>query len=146
MKHMKKVFLFVISALVLLTAAVPDKTTTIFVIGDSTAANKDTTGGKQERGWAMMLQGSFDTDYIVVDNHAVNYRRQPPGRCPLRGDTRTETVSHSALTMSMSSLHRFSVIFILVPTAIKSSIVGCPVPLTDVACSPLYPSVHSVRS
>ena len=133
-------------AVLLLMAAVPDKTTTIFVIGDSTAANKDTTGGKQERGWAMMLQDCFDADYIVVDNHAVNYRRQPPGRCPLRGDSYTETVSHSALTISMSSLHRFSVIFILVPTAIKSSIVGCPVPLTDVACSPLYPSVHSVRS
>ena len=36
-----------------LTAAVPDRTTTIFVIGDSTAANKDISGGKQERGWAM---------------------------------------------------------------------------------------------
>ena len=72
--NMKKVFLFAISALVLLTAAVPDKTTTIFVIGDSTAANKDTTGGKQERGWAMMLQNCFDADYIVVDNHAVNGR------------------------------------------------------------------------
>ena len=23
---------------------------------------------------------------------------------------------------------------------------GCPVPFTDVACSPLYPSVHRVRS
>ena len=71
---MKRVILFAISALVLLTAAMPDKTTTIFVIGDSTAANKDTTGGKQERGWAMMLQNYFDADYIVVDNHAVNGR------------------------------------------------------------------------
>ena len=71
---MKKVFLFAITALVLLTAAMPDKTTTIFVIGDSTAANKDTTGGKQERGWAMMLQNCFDANYIVVDNHAVNGR------------------------------------------------------------------------
>ena len=52
----------------------PDKRTTIFVIGDSTAANKDTTGGKKERGWAMMLQGCFDANYIVVDNHAVNGR------------------------------------------------------------------------
>ena len=43
-----------------LTAAVPDKTTTIFVIGDSTAANKDISGGKQERGWAMALQCYFD--------------------------------------------------------------------------------------
>ena len=55
-------------------AATSDKTTTIFVIGDSTAANKDTTGGKVERGWAMMLQNCFDADHIVVDNHAVNGR------------------------------------------------------------------------
>lgn len=57
-----------------LTAATKDKSTTIFVIGDSTAANKDTTGGKVERGWAMMLQDCFDPDFIVVDNHAVNGR------------------------------------------------------------------------
>lgn len=71
---MKKAFIAVIAALLMLTAATPDKTTTIFVIGDSTAANKDTTGGKQERGWGMMLQDCFDPDYIVVDNHAVNGR------------------------------------------------------------------------
>lgn len=71
---MKKMILGAISAIVLLTAAVPDKTTTIFVIGDSTAANKDTTGGKQERGWAMKLQDCFNPNYIVVDNHAVNGR------------------------------------------------------------------------
>ena len=77
MKHFKLVLTAL--ALLLFVSAMPDKTTTIFVIGDSTAANKDTTGGKQERGWAMMLQDCFDADYIVVDNHAVNYRRQPPG-------------------------------------------------------------------
>jgi pectinesterase len=60
--------------LLLLAAAMPDKSTTIFVIGDSTAANKDISGGKQERGWAMMLQDCFDDSYIVVDNHAVNGR------------------------------------------------------------------------
>lgn len=56
-----------------LTAATKDKTTTIFVIGDSTAANKDVSHGKKERGWAMALQCYFD-DHIVVDNHAVNGR------------------------------------------------------------------------
>ena len=73
---MKKLtFCSLIAALVLLlTAATKDKSTTIFVIGDSTAANKDTTGGKVERGWAMMLQNCFDPEYIVVDNHAVNGR------------------------------------------------------------------------
>ena len=58
---------------VLCVAATTDKTTTIFIIGDSTAANKDISGGKQERGWGMALQCFFD-DNIVVDNHAVNGR------------------------------------------------------------------------
>ena len=72
---MKSKFVFLILAgALLLSAMTPDKTTTIFVIGDSTAAQKDTTGGKQERGWGMMLQQCFDADYIVVDNHAVNGR------------------------------------------------------------------------
>ena len=65
---------FVAVALLILTAATEQKATTIFVIGDSTAANKDTTGEKQERGWAMVLQNYFDANYIRVDNHAVNGR------------------------------------------------------------------------
>jgi pectinesterase len=73
---MKKAMIFsiLLSAVLLFTAATKDHTTTIFVIGDSTAAKKDTTTGKVERGWAMMLQNCFDPDYIVVDNHAVNGR------------------------------------------------------------------------
>ena len=47
---------------------------TIFVVGDSTAANKDTTGGKLERGWGQMLQDFFNKNYVVVDNHALNGR------------------------------------------------------------------------
>ena len=70
---MKKL-LAIVAAFLLLTSAMPEKTTTIFVIGDSTAANKDTTGGKQERGWAMVLQEYFDEHMITVDNHAVNGR------------------------------------------------------------------------
>lgn len=50
-----------------------DKTKTIFMIGDSTMANKDISGDKQERGWGMMLQNYFD-DGIIVDNHAMNGR------------------------------------------------------------------------
>ncbi|MDY3848970.1 MAG: rhamnogalacturonan acetylesterase [Prevotella sp.] len=46
---------------------------TVFMIGDSTMANKDTTGGKQERGWGMVLQQYFDSK-VIVDNHAVNGR------------------------------------------------------------------------
>lgn len=36
-------------------------------------ANKDTTGGKQERGWGMVLQEYFSKG-VVIDNHAVNGR------------------------------------------------------------------------
>ena len=70
---MKKLLLAAL-ALFMLTSMTKDKVTTIFVIGDSTAAKKDISGGKQERGWAMALKCYFDTAYIRVDNHAVNGR------------------------------------------------------------------------
>ena len=67
-------FLLTLSATVLLLLTSADrKATTVFIIGDSTAANKDISNGKQERGWGMALQCFFD-DNIVVDNHAVNGR------------------------------------------------------------------------
>lgn len=50
-----------------------NKVTTIFVIGDSTAAEKNHPASTPERGWGMVLQGCFD-DKILVDNHAVNGR------------------------------------------------------------------------
>ena len=69
------IVLSVIAALVLVfSAAVEDKTTTIFIIGDSTAAKKDLSTGSPERGWGMALQCYFDSAYIRVDNHAVNGR------------------------------------------------------------------------
>lgn len=72
MKQLRLLLSLVVACLIL-TAATIDKSTTIFVIGDSTAANKDISKGKQERGWAMALQAYFD-DNILVDNHAVNGR------------------------------------------------------------------------
>lgn len=71
MKQFK--YLFVTFALLLFASAIPEKTTTIFIIGDSTAANKDISSGKQERGWGMVLQSYFD-DNIRVDNRALNGR------------------------------------------------------------------------
>ncbi len=47
--------------------------TTIFMIGDSTMANKDISHDRKERGWGMALQCFFD-DNIRIDNHAVNGR------------------------------------------------------------------------
>ena len=73
---MKQVrLLAVLMVLVLLcTSAINQKTTTIFVIGDSTAAKKDLSKGSPERGWGMALQCYFDEAFIRVDNHAVNGR------------------------------------------------------------------------
>lgn len=68
-----RIFLAVLTLLMLTSAFTMRKTVTVFMIGDSTMANKDTTGGKQERGWGMMLQQYFKSG-VVVDNHAVNGR------------------------------------------------------------------------
>jgi pectinesterase len=68
---MKKILLFLF--VILAVAADKERTTTIFMIGDSTMANKDISGGKQERGWGMALQCYFD-DNIRISNHALNGR------------------------------------------------------------------------
>lgn len=70
---MRKVMLATL-ALFLLTASTQQKVTTIFIIGDSTAAKKDLSTGSPERGWGMALQCFFDNTFIRVDNHAVNGR------------------------------------------------------------------------
>lgn len=59
--------------LIVLSSFKSDRHRTIFMVGDSTMANKDISGDKQERGWGMMLMNYFD-DNIIVDNHAVNGR------------------------------------------------------------------------
>lgn len=72
---MKKISILAVALLlaVVFTAFKKNNAITVFMIGDSTMANKDISGGKLERGWGMMLQGFF-TDDVVVDNHAVNGR------------------------------------------------------------------------
>ncbi len=70
---MKKILMAALT-LLMLTSMTNDKVTTIFVIGDSTAAKKDLSKGSPERGWGMALQCYFDDQYIRVDNHAVNGR------------------------------------------------------------------------
>ncbi|MCK9160779.1 MAG: pectin esterase, partial [Bacteroidaceae bacterium] len=51
-----------------------DKSTiTVFMIGDSTMANKDISGGNPERGWGMVLPGFFTED-VQVKNYARNGR------------------------------------------------------------------------
>lgn len=50
-----------------------DDSVTIFMIGDSTMANKILRGGNRERGWGQVLPGFF-TENVKVDNHALNGR------------------------------------------------------------------------
>ncbi len=72
---MKKTILLSVFAVfvLLLSAFKAENKITIFMIGDSTMANKDISDDKQERGWGMMLQNFFTED-VLVDNHAVNGR------------------------------------------------------------------------
>lgn len=72
MKILKTISLVAI-CLFVMTAFKQDHVTTIFMIGDSTMANKNISKGSPERGWGMVLQCYFD-DGIRVDNHAVNGR------------------------------------------------------------------------
>lgn len=69
----KKLSLLLCLAMTLFVMTSSTKITTIFVIGDSTAAEKSNFKDNPERGWGMVLQGFFD-DKILVDNHAVNGR------------------------------------------------------------------------
>ena len=60
-------------ALFVMTSFTADKVITIFMIGDSTMANKSLKDGNLERGWGMVLSCYFD-DPVVIENHAVNGR------------------------------------------------------------------------
>ena len=71
---MKQNFFFLLFFIGISLVLTADKAKTIFVVGDSTAANKDTSGGKLERGWGQMLQNFFNQNFVVVDNHALNGR------------------------------------------------------------------------
>lgn len=70
---MKKLTLL-FSLLLLLSFTCKKKQITIFMIGDSTMANKTTPSDHpMERGWGMSLHEFFNSK-IKVDNHAVNGR------------------------------------------------------------------------
>lgn len=70
---MKKILSWFACLFLVLALTSGSKVTTVFVIGDSTAAEKGNAKNNPERGWGMVLQGCFD-DKIIVDNHAVNGR------------------------------------------------------------------------
>src|SRR5574344_559183 len=62
-----------ILCVMILSAFKSDNIITVFMIGDSTMANKSIDNGNLERGWGMVLSGFFTED-VKVDNHALNGR------------------------------------------------------------------------
>lgn len=70
---MKKLLSGVVILFVLLTAFKAERKPVIYMIGDSTMANKNLAKGNPERGWGHMLPGFLSSD-IRVDNHAQNGR------------------------------------------------------------------------
>jgi len=72
---MKKITLIPLSITVILLLAafnLIQQTTTVYIIGDSTAANK-LAKAYPETGWGMELQSFFKND-VIVDNRALNGR------------------------------------------------------------------------
>ena len=70
---MKKILTITLMVSLLFCLTSSKKQVTIFMIGDSTMADKDMKKAPEERGWGMVLQG-FLTENVIVDNHAVNGR------------------------------------------------------------------------
>lgn len=71
---MKKILLLgAVVIIALLTSFKTERKPVIYLIGDSTMADKNLAMGNPERGWGQMLPG-FLSSGIVVDNHAQNGR------------------------------------------------------------------------
>jgi len=79
---------YLVLALATLTATLSftlvQKKTTLYIIGDSTAANKDPKA-YPETGWGMALQSFFKAD-VTVDNRALNGRSTKSFRAEKRWD------------------------------------------------------------
>lgn len=73
MKNYLKILSLSLIGILLMVSAKKESPVTVFMIGDSTMANKDYSHDRKERGWGMVLQCYFD-DNIKIDNHAVNGR------------------------------------------------------------------------
>jgi len=77
-------FLSVFVLIFLLSFTVVQKKTTVYIIGDSTAANKEAKA-YPETGWGMALQSFFKSD-VIVDNRALNGRSTKSFRAEKRWD------------------------------------------------------------
>ncbi|HEX8116256.1 MAG TPA: hypothetical protein VF521_03220, partial [Pyrinomonadaceae bacterium] len=65
--------LTLLALLLFAPAAFADEPVTVFIAGDSTAANK-AENKRPETGWGEQLQKRFDEKRVRVDNHAANGR------------------------------------------------------------------------
>lgn len=73
MKFLSSLFIALALPTMAATAQVPADSVTVFMIGDSTMANKPLDKENQERGWGQMLPIYFEGP-VKIDNHAVNGR------------------------------------------------------------------------
>lgn len=70
---MRRLLSILMLAFALLAMTSSDNYTHIYIIGDSTAAEKKNPETNPERGWGMVFQGCLD-DQVLVHNFAVNGR------------------------------------------------------------------------
>ncbi|REC43045.1 rhamnogalacturonan acetylesterase [Chryseobacterium sp. 5_R23647] len=80
---MKKILL--ILSVVISTIVLAQKKPTLFLIGDSTMANKENPDKNPEHGWGQVL-GQFMTAGIEIQNHAMNGRSSKSFRTEGRWD------------------------------------------------------------
>lgn len=73
---MMKTKILLLAVTLLFTSAIVDKSpVTIYMIGDSTMANRNLKNPRnKERGWGMMLGSFFSADKVIVSNHAASGR------------------------------------------------------------------------
>lgn len=69
----KLLYLMCAAMLVMMTTSAGKKKVTLFMVGDSTMADKTELEISPERGWGQLFP-SFLNDKIVVENHAMNGR------------------------------------------------------------------------
>lgn len=70
---MKKTLFFLLTGILLLGAAPPSRIS-IYTIGDSTMADKDTASNNPETGWGQVLSTFFKPDKVNIENHAKDGR------------------------------------------------------------------------
>jgi lysophospholipase L1-like esterase len=81
---MKKIFL--LFSIVISTFMLAQKKRTLFLIGDSTMANKENPDKNPEHGWGQVLDQFFTTG-IEIQNHAMNGRSSKSFRTEGRWNT-----------------------------------------------------------